>query len=142
MPFKGTVAGDRMIKNHKTPEDRTPNELDSKHRYPTSILTLTSAAVKLSRTARIPAGRRVYRGLGSMKLGDDWFLPNERGVTTGVELAFMSTTLDRSVALQYSGVGNGEAGTVMEFEVGAVDLGAQLDGLSQYPGGYRYSLFV
>jgi hypothetical protein len=40
----------------------------------------------------------------------------------------------RHVALEYSGVKRGEVGTVFEFDVGAVDCGARLDPLSQYPG--------
>ena len=104
------------------------------NRYPTSILSRVSAVVKLSRKTKIPSDRKVSRGLGTMRLDDDWFKKNERGLITGVELGFMSTTLERSVARQYSGVGRGAAGTVLEFEVGAVDLGAQLDALSQYPG--------
>ncbi len=104
-------------------------------RYPTSILTLVSAVVKISRKTRIPAARKVYRGLGAMKLDDEWFRRDERGLTTGVELGFMSTTVEKGVAMQYSGVARGDVGIVMEFEVGAVDLGARLDTLSQYPGG-------
>ena len=104
------------------------------NRRTTSILALVSAVLKLSRQTKLPQGRNVFRGLGSMKLDDDWFVKNDRGVITGVELGFMSTTLDRDVATEYSGVKRGEVGAVMEFGVGAVDLGAQLDEISQYQG--------
>ena len=73
--------------------------------------------------------------MGTIQLGREWFDKDSRGVITGVELGFMSSTLDPSVATEYSGVKGREAGTVMEFDVGAVDLGAQLGDLSQYPGG-------
>ncbi len=104
------------------------------NRCTTSILSLVSAVEKQSRITAIPLGRRVFRGLGSIQLGDEWFRKDARGITAGVELGFMSTTVNRSVAMQYSGVQRGEAGTIMEFEVGAVDLGTRLDSISQYPG--------
>ena len=101
--------------------------------YATSIHTLVSAILKLSRTTKIPRGRKAFRGLGRMKLGSEWFSPDARGARSGVELGFMSTTLSRHVALEYSGV-KGGIGTVLEFQVGAVDCGARLDALSQYTG--------
>jgi hypothetical protein len=106
--------------------------------FPTSIHTLVSAVVKLSRTTTIPPGRNAFRGLGRMKLGSEWFSPDERGARSGVELGFMSTTLSRRVALEYSGVRSG-VGTTLEFLVGAVDCGAQLDSFSQYPGAISNS---
>jgi hypothetical protein len=102
--------------------------------YATSIHTLVSAVLKLSRKTAIPRGRKAFRGLGKMKLGSEWFSPDERGARSGVELGFMSTTLSKQVALEYSWVMKGGVGTVLEFEVGAVDCGARLDALSQYQG--------
>ena len=101
--------------------------------YATSIHTLVSAILKLSRATLIPRGRKAFRGLGRMKMGSEWFRPDERGARSGVELGFMSTTLSRRVAVEYSGV-KGGVGTVLEFQVGAVDCGARLDALSQYQG--------
>ena len=69
-----------------------------------------------------------------MRLGDEWFVKNERGSSCGVELGFMSTTLKRSMAISYSGVMDRGRGCIFEFDVGAVDCGAFLDALSQYPG--------
>ena len=40
-------------------------------------------------------------------LGPEWFQRDARGVRSGVELGFLSTTLDQHVALQYSGVSRG-----------------------------------
>jgi ankyrin repeat protein len=125
MPFKGTSAGDRLMKQ----SDAAP-----KNRYTTSILVLVSSVLKLSHHTRIPKGRIVFRGLGRTRLGREWFNKNARGVSSGVELGFMSTTQSRAVAMEYSGFKGGELGTIFEFGVGAVDLGAQLDSLSQYPG--------
>ena len=151
MPFSGTSAADRKEKSElegvsvfenlprmkvslekdndiATGKDRYPN------RYPTSIFGLISACNKMSRITELPPGRRVYRGLGGLTLGEQWFENNSRGVRSGVELAFMSTTENMSVALQYSGVRRGEVGSVFEFDVGAIDCGARLNTLSQYPG--------
>ena len=133
MPYAGTPAGDRMTKAGKNLPSKAPDNC-----YPTSILSLVSAVLKLARHTKIPPGRTTWRGLGAIQLDYQWFLKDERGVTTGVELGFMSTTLDPGVATEYSGVQRGKAGTVMEFEVGAVDLGAQLEDLSQYPGEWCF----
>jgi len=124
MPFKGTSKAQ-------------PDSLASapKNLYTTSVLVLVSSVLKLSRHTRIPEGRTVFRGLGRMRLGSEWFNKDTRGVSSGVELGFMSTTQKRSVAMEYSGFKEGKSlGTIFEFGVGAVDLGAQLDSLSQYPG--------
>jgi NLR family CARD domain-containing protein 3 len=75
----------------------------------------------------------VYRGLGGMVLDDKWFVQDKRNTRGGVELGFLSTTLNRSTALEYSGVMRGR-GIILEIDVGAIDCGAQLDCLSQYPG--------
>ena len=158
MPFEGTPAGDRLLaakdaaeaektgmlkagtvngvaagnaaNRHTVTVSKAPDNL-----YPTSILSLVSAALKLSRQSKIPQGRKTWRGFGGLQLDKQWYVKDSRGVTTGVELGFMSTTLDPRVATEYSGVKRGQAGMVMEFDVGAVDLGAQLGDVSQYPGG-------
>ena len=125
--YAGVGAGAQV----KEPEEpsKTPTNL-----YTTSIHTLVSACLKLSRMGKIPEGRKVFRGLGRMKLGAEWSKRNERGSRSGVELGFMSTTFNRSVAIEYSGIKHGNVGTIFELEVGAVDNGARLDPLSQYPG--------
>jgi NLR family CARD domain-containing protein 3 len=105
----------------------------SGNKYTTTILVLVSAVLKLSQNTKIPHGRRVYRGLGGMVLDDKWFVQDKRNTRGGVELGFLSTTLNRSTALEYSGVKRGR-GIVLEIDVGAIDCGAQLDCLSQYPG--------
>jgi hypothetical protein len=101
--------------------------------YATSIHVLVSACLKLSRKTRVPPGRRVFRGLGRMVLGPEWFAGDARGVRSGVELGFLSTTVSQDVALEYSGASQG-TGIILEFDVGAIDCGARLDSLSQYPG--------
>ncbi len=45
----------------------------------------------------------------------------------------MSTTTHKETAFEYSGV-KAKRGTVLEIEVGHVDVGASISFLSQYPG--------
>ncbi len=52
-----------------------------------------SAVVKISRVTKLPENRKVYRGLGGVVLGDEWFTPDSRNVRSGVELGFLSTTV-------------------------------------------------
>ena len=128
----GINSSDSTVPNHSSgaAEDQQP----LKSRSPTSIHTLVSATLKLSRKTKIPSTRKAYRGLGRMQLGPEWFSPDPRGSRSGVELGFMSTTLRRDVALEYSGVKIRGVGTILEFDVGSIDCGAQLGSLSQYPG--------
>ncbi len=105
----------------------------SGNRYTTTIHVLVSTVLKISQKTKVPEGRRVFRGLGGMVLDDKWFNSDVRRTRGGVELGFLSTTLNRSTAMEYSGVKKGR-GIVLEIDVGAIDCGAQLDCLSQYPG--------
>ena len=106
----------------------------TRHRnlYPTSIQVLTSATIKLSRITKVPPGRKSFRGMGKLVLGREWFESDDRGVRSGVELGFLSTTLNQHIAMDYSGIKNG-TGTVLELDIGAINCGARLDMLSQYP---------
>ena len=68
-----------------------------------------------------------------MVLDSKWTSKDERGTRGAVELGFLSTTTNREIAVQYSGFDRGR-GTVFEIDIGAVDCGAKLDSISQYPG--------
>ena len=108
--------------------------------FPTTIFILVSAIQKLSRCMNIPAGTLLYRGLGgSMELPDTFFVPSQYCITPNAlgycEFAFMSTTQDRSVAVQYSGVrDNKPKASIMEIHPNSVDRGADISEFSQYPG--------
>jgi hypothetical protein len=108
--------------------------------FPTTIFILVSAIQKLSRCMNIPAGTLLYRGLGgSMELPDTFFVPSQKCITPNAlgycEFAFMSTTQDRSVAVQYSGVrDNKPKASIMEIHPNSVDRGADISDFSQYPG--------
>ena len=104
------------------------------NRYETTIFCITSGIMKLSKVTEVPADRRLYRGLGGMILPDQFWKENrEEGFRGGVEFGLMSTTRNRNVAIQYSGVRQ-QRGTVFEISAGRIDVGADLSWVSQYPG--------
>jgi hypothetical protein len=59
---------------------------------------------------------------------------NEHGIRGGVELAFMSTTTNREVAISYSKPGReNKCSMVFEIQMGMIDRGAEMSWVSQYP---------
>jgi Ca2+-binding EF-hand superfamily protein len=104
--------------------------LKSNH-YVNFVYACASGMSKISRVSRIPRGRRVYRGMGEIKLPTEFLNEKEGGGRGGVEYAFMSTTTRREVAVCYIG---GKAFPILfECEVGDIDRGCSLSFLSQYP---------
>ena len=79
---------------------------------------------------------QVYRGISGKALPTDFWKANRFGVRGGVENAFMSTTLERSVALQYAS--GGKMGILIEVQQGMDNRGADMSKLSQCA---RLSLF-
>ena len=79
----------------------------------------------------LPKDRVVYRGMKDMVLPEAFFKEDRFGVRGGVEFGLMSTSKHRSVATQYAGTKKVQ--TVYKIGVGAVDRGASLEFLSQYP---------
>jgi hypothetical protein len=74
-----------------------------------------------------------------MELPASFFVPSNQCVTPNAlgytEFAFMSTSQDKSVAVQYSGVrGNKPKASIMEIHPNSVDRGADISEFSQYPG--------
>ena len=55
------------------------------------------------------------------------------GVKGGIENAFMSTTTDRKVAMNYAAGGGQKTGIVLEMQQGMVNRGADISWLSQAP---------
>lgn len=102
-------------------------------KYTTTMHALVSAVTKLALSAKVPSQRKVYRGLGGLPLNSKFFQPDARNTRGGVEFSFLSTSLDYTVALQYSGKDKNR-GIVFEIEVGKIDCGAQLGSISQYHG--------
>jgi hypothetical protein len=111
--------------------------------FSTTIFVLVSAVQKLSRCMRIPAGMKLYRGLGgTLELPDSFTNADENGCKGYCEFGFMSTTSDRNVAVQYSGVKDQKPqASIMEILPNAIDRGADISEFSQYPGEREF-LFV
>ncbi len=104
--------------------------------YTTTIYVLVSAIQRIAREIKLPAGTKLYRGLGGdKKLPSYFFKSDDKGCRGMVEWAFMSTTQDKNVALSYSGIREGKPYPIIfEFVAGAVDRGAVITQFSQYPG--------
>jgi hypothetical protein len=104
--------------------------------FSTTIFVLVSAVQKLSRSNLIAPGTQLYRGMGGlMDLPDCFLQSDENGCCGYVEWGFMSTTTDRGIAIQYSGVKQGRPkATVMVIHPSSVDRGACIVEFSQYPG--------
>ena len=116
---------------------------ESDNRFSTTIFVLVSAIQKLSRCMHIPAGMLLFRGLGgTLELPDSFTIADENGCKGWTEFGFMSTTADRAVAVQYSGVKDRKPqASIMEIRPNAVDRGADISEFSQYPGEREF-LFV
>jgi hypothetical protein len=125
---------------------RFPKELfkvfkQSDNLFSTTIFVLVSAVQKLSRSVSIPAGMMLYRGVG-MELPDSFTNADKNGCKGYCEFGFMSTTADRNVAVQYSGVRDKKPqASIMEIRPNSVDRGADISQFSQYPGEREF-LFV
>ena len=101
--------------------------------YTTTIHVINSCILKLGRLMH-PA--RVYRGMAGGMLPPEFFSTRgESGDVSGrkflgvVEFGFMSTTVDKSVALDYAS--SGEASAIFEMQLGMIDRGADISWLSQ-----------
>ena len=104
------------------------------NRFETTIFTVCSGITKLSRFTKVPENRLLYRGLGGVLVPQQfWKITAEQNFRGGIEFGLMSTTDNRSVALQYSGV-KLKRGVLFEISVGCVDIGASISFLSQYQG--------
>jgi len=95
--------------------------------------------LKLQRVMKLPEGITLYRGLGKAKLPDEFFRLDEYGTKGLTEFGFMSTTPNKSVALSYSRVKDGNPiATVLALQCGSVDRAACIKDFSQYPGEEEY----
>lgn len=97
--------------------------------YTTTLHAISSCIVKLS---QLTEATKVYRGNAGLALPDCFLKADSFGVKGGIELGFMSTTLDSQVARHYA-ERTGSLGLVLEIQQGMVSRGANLSLLSQYP---------
>ena len=82
---------------------------------------------QISRVTPISRGLVLYRGLGGVRLPESFYHADQCGHRAFVEWGFMSTTSDRSVAVQYTGVAKGSAfPTLLMIQAAAVDHGGDI----------------
>jgi hypothetical protein len=99
-----------------------------KRKYTNTLHALASA---ITRLARIGSFEKVFRGMTGRAYKSEDFT---RGVY--VEMGAQSFTRDRSVAHQYSLVGEGKKGSgsyILEVQEGEADKGADISPFSYYP---------
>jgi hypothetical protein len=106
--------------------------------FSTTIHVLVSAVQKLSAAIKLPDGTKLYRGLGGFtELPESFFKPHANGGRGFTEWGFMSTTSSKNVAIHYASMGRRSNQVtphmVLELTVNAVDRGACIRDLSQYP---------
>ena len=108
--------------------------------FSTTIHVLVSAVHKIARSMKLPSGLVLYAGLGGlMELPERFWRADARGCKGYVEWGFRSTTSDKAVALQYSGVQQGRPlAMVMEIVTSSIDRGACIRDFSQYPAEVEY----
>ena len=104
-----------------------------KGQFVTTLHAINSAILKLSRHTKACT---VYRGVAGGVLPDVFWTPNQHGIMGGVELGFMSTTTDRSVAMDFASHagGGGKCAMVFTIKMGMIDRGASVSFMSQFPG--------
>ena len=90
-----------------------------------------------AQVTRVPAGTRLFRGVGeNRELPESFGQPDRGGF---MELGFLSTSASREVAAKFSkpascGIKDGKPlATVFEIETDAVNCGALVADFSQYP---------
>ena len=98
----------------------------SGHKFTNTIHALASAVKKLQGLAAEEPSTHLYRGLGGLSVAA---FAASCGFT---DKAFMSTTMSREIALEYSGVKTaGTVGTVLCIETSTTNDGAVISEFSQ-----------
>ena len=80
--------------------------------YVTTTHVINSVIVKMAKLTR---ATKVYRGVAGGVLPESFWRANAQGIKGGIESAFMSTTFDRDVAMQYARV-PGKSAIVFEMQ--------------------------
>jgi hypothetical protein len=115
------------------PVDRYKKFSSQGNSFSTTIFVLVSAIQKLSRHMFLPPSIRLYRGFSSMEMPESFSKVDEdTGCSGYAEWGFISTTANKSVAIQYSGVDEGKPrATVLCIRPSSVDRGASIAEFSQ-----------
>lgn len=108
------------------------DDLNCGNPYTNTIHVVSSAIVRLSKLHTTSSV--LYAGLTNGILPDFFWRAEQGRPRGGTEIGFQGTTTDLEVAMTYA-VCNGSAkrGTLLTIQVGALDSGAQIDWLAQYP---------
>ena len=111
--------------------------------FATTIFVLVSAVQKIARVTEISEQLTLYCGLGSVSdLPESFGHPDAFGSKGWTEFGFRSTTADKAIALDYSGIKKGNPHPmIMAIKPNAIDRGACIADLSQYQSEQEY-LFV
>ena len=102
-------------------------ELCKGNMYTTTLQSINSSIIKMSKVMTV---EKCYRGVKGGVLPQQFWHADSLKIRGGVEFGFTSTSLDRSVAMEYAGDPSGAA-TIIEMQTGMVDRGASLQWLSQ-----------
>ena len=112
-----------------------------KHAFLTTITVLLSALRKLSLSTDLPQNRLLYRGTsGRLHLPDCFWGYRHGGAEASsvrgyTEFGFQSFTSKRDIAIRYSGTHDASRPfpAILKFKAGAIDRGADVSKISQYP---------
>lgn len=99
----------------------------------TTIHTIVSGIIKLSRFTVLSPDRKIYRGLGGMLMPDQFWDKDEFGCRGGVKFGMLSATTQWHVALNYSTSTDLRRASLFEIEVDQINRGACISWLSQFP---------
>jgi hypothetical protein len=112
--------------------------------FSTTIHVLVSAVQKIARVMKLPEGLLLYRGLGGLMDLPQYFWKHDvHGCRGYMEYGFMSTTSNKSIAIQYSGVVEGRPhAMLLQMSVGSVDRGACIAPFSQYPAEVCCAVYI
>ena len=130
--FCGAVAPDTEFASHEFWAQWKEKDIKawverSGHKFTNTIHALASAIKKLQGLTAQEPSTRLYRGLGGLHVAK---FAASLGFT---DLAFMSTTKNRGIALEFSGVHKGLVGTVLCIETSTTNHGAVISKFSQAP---------
>jgi hypothetical protein len=116
---------------------------EGRNMFATTIFVLVSAVQKIARVTEISEQLVLYCGLGNVSdLPKSFWHPDKFGSRGWTEFGFRSTTADKSVALDYSGIKKGNPHPmVIAIRPNSIDRGACIADLSQYEGEKEF-LFV
>jgi hypothetical protein len=111
--------------------------------FATTIFVLVSAVQKIAKVTNISEDLVLYCGLGNVSDLPECFRRRDNFGSIGyTEFGFRSTTAEKSVALDYSGIKKGNPHPmVMAISPNSIDRAACIQDLSQYEGEKEY-LFV